>query len=110
VIDTDEPMRHRTDLDDMAEEHAMRAHIDPVASLNAAIHAAFKNEVSSSAVADLIREAEAAAILSAETAEKARTRALDPALSAADVATARREMEDASFGRDLAVEKPMMLH
>jgi hypothetical protein len=78
----------------------MRAHTDPVASLDAAIHSAFKNQVSSSALADLIREAEAAAILSAETAEKARTRALDPALSAASVDAARREMADAAFSRD----------
>ena len=39
-------------------------------------------------------------VASEEAAERARTRALDPALSPAEVAKARREMEDAAFGRD----------
>ena len=51
-------------------------------------------------MADLIAEAEAAAVASGDAAERARTRALDPALSAADVAAARRDMEDAAFRRD----------
>ena len=47
----------------------------------------------------MIVEAEAAAIAAGDTAELARSRALDPAL-APDVAAARREMEDAAFRRD----------
>jgi hypothetical protein len=48
----------------------------------------------------LIEEAEAAALSSGEAAEQARKRALDPALSASDVAVARREMDDAGFRRE----------
>lgn len=48
----------------------------------------------------MIEEAEAAALSSGEAAEQARKRALDPALSASDVAVARREMDDAGFRRE----------
>ena len=47
-------------------------------------------------------------VASEEAAEQARTRALDPALSPAEVAKARREMEDAAFRHDrmqVAVQK-----
>jgi hypothetical protein len=64
------------------------------------VAAAFGDRVRSSEVADLIVEAEAAAVAAGETAERARSRALDPALSAPDVAAARREMDDAAFRRD----------
>ena len=64
------------------------------------IGAAFTDGTQSTQVADLIEKAEAAASSSAEASELARARALDPALSAADVATARRAMEDAAFNRD----------
>jgi hypothetical protein len=69
-------------------------------NLDERIAAAFADGATSSDVADLIAEAEAAAAASGEAAEAARTRALDPTLAAADVAAARREMEDASFRRD----------
>ena len=62
--------------------------------------AAFADGAKSDDVASLIREAEVAAIAAGEAAERARERALDPALSAADVATARCEMDDAAFRRD----------
>ena len=64
------------------------------------VAAAFGDRVRSSEVADLIVEAEAAAVAAGDTAELARSRALDPALSAANVAAARREMDDAAFRRD----------
>jgi hypothetical protein len=64
------------------------------------ITAAFADGAKSDDVASLIREAEAAAIAAGDTAELARSRALDPALSAANVAAARREMDDAAFRRD----------
>src|SRR5450759_5614531 len=64
------------------------------------ITAAFADGAISDDVASLIQEAEAAAIAAGDTAERARSRALDPTLSAADVATARREMDDAAFRRD----------
>jgi hypothetical protein len=69
-------------------------------SLDERIAAAFVDGATSSTVADLIAEAEAAGVTSGETAEVARIRALDPTLAAADVAAARREMEDAFFRRD----------
>jgi hypothetical protein len=64
------------------------------------IAAAFANGAKSDDVANLIQEAEAAAIATGEAAERARTRALDPTLLAADVATARHEMDSAAFRRD----------
>jgi hypothetical protein len=64
------------------------------------ITASFIDGAKSDDVASLIVEAEAAAIAAGDTAERTRSRALDPALSVADVATARREMDDAAFRRD----------
>jgi len=69
-------------------------------SLDERVAAAFADGATSSGVADLIAEVEAAAVASGENAETARSRALDPALAAPDVAAARRDMEDASFRRD----------
>src|SRR5262249_9666074 len=51
-------------------------------------------------VADLIAEAETAAVASGEEAAAARTKALDPTLAAVDVATARRAFDDAKFRAD----------
>jgi hypothetical protein len=51
-------------------------------------------------VAALIKEAEAASLSSGDAAERARRCALDPVLSAKDVAEARRQMGDAAFRRD----------
>ena len=64
------------------------------------ITAAFADGAKSDDIASLIVEAEAAAIAAGDTAARARSRALDPALSAPDVAAARREMDDAAFRRD----------
>jgi hypothetical protein len=64
------------------------------------ITAAFADGAKSDDIASLIVEAEAAAIAAGDTAERARSRALDPALSAPDVAAARRAMDDAAFRRD----------
>ena len=64
------------------------------------IAAAFADSAKSEDVASLIGEVEAAAIAVGEMAERARSRALDPVLSAPDVAAARREMDDAEFRRD----------
>ena len=50
--------------------------------------------------ADLIREVEAASVAAGEASDAARQRALDPRLSPARVAEARREMDDAAFSRD----------
>jgi len=80
--------------------HAMRAETGPIAALDARIRAAFGENVSSGEIVSLVKEAETAAISSAETAERARTRALDPSIPAAVVAAAREEMEDAWFTRD----------
>ncbi len=68
--------------------------------LEGRIAAAFDDGAKSDDVARLIQEAEAAAVATGEAAERARARALDPTMLAADVATARREMEDAGFRRD----------
>jgi hypothetical protein len=51
-------------------------------------------------VCSLIGEVEAAASAAGAVADLARERALEPTLSTGDVATARREMEDAAFRRD----------
>jgi hypothetical protein len=64
------------------------------------IAAAFNDKAGSSDVARLITEVEALAGSSGEAEERAHERALDPALSAADVAAARRDMEDAAFRRE----------
>jgi hypothetical protein len=70
------------------------------ADLDDRITAAFTDGAKSDDVAGLIGEVEAAAIAVGEMAERARSRALDPVLSAPDVAAARREMDDAEFRRD----------
>jgi hypothetical protein len=70
------------------------------ADLDDRIAAAFADGAKSDDIASLIVEAEAAAIAAGDKAERARSRALDPALSAPDVAAARREMDDAAFRRD----------
>ena len=72
----------------------------PAETLDERIAAAFGGDIGSSVIVDLIIETEAAATCSAEAAEQARTRALDPALPSADVAAARRDSEDAAFQRD----------
>jgi hypothetical protein len=69
-------------------------------SLDERIAAAFGDGAKSSDVAALIKETEAASLLCNDAAERARKRALDPILSANDVADARREMEDAAFRRE----------
>jgi hypothetical protein len=69
-------------------------------NLDDRIAAAFADSAKSDNVETLIGEVEAAAIAVGEMADRARSRALDPALSAPDVAAARREMEDAAFRRD----------
>jgi Sec-independent protein translocase protein TatA len=51
-------------------------------------------------VAALIADVDVALATAADAAEGARSRALDPTLSALDVAAARREMDDWLFGRD----------
>lgn len=69
-------------------------------SLDQRITAAFSSSAKSAGLAELIGEAEAAAASAGVAAEHARERALDPALSAADVAAARSDMENAAFRRD----------
>jgi hypothetical protein len=72
----------------------------PEASLDERIAAAFGDAAKSADVAALIKQTEAASLSSNDAAERARKRALDPILSANDVAEARRQMEDAAFQRD----------
>jgi len=72
----------------------------PKPTLDERIAAAFAAGVSSHSVGPLIQEAEVASACAGLAAEDARERALDPALSAADVAAARRDMDDAAFRRD----------
>jgi hypothetical protein len=79
---------------------ARTANASPAVELESRIRAAFENTVTSDDVVSLIAEAERAAVSSAAVAERSRTRALDPALSASAVAAARRRMEDAQFRRD----------
>ena len=69
-------------------------------SLDERIVAAFSAGTKSDDVTDLIGEAEAAAVAAGDAAQRARERALDPALSSGDVATARRAMEDGAFRRE----------
>jgi len=68
-------------------------------ALEQRIAAAF-GKTSSSDVAALIAEVENAVVVRSEAAEGARLQALNPALRPADVAAARRQMEDAAFKRD----------
>jgi hypothetical protein len=72
----------------------------PVISLDDRIAAAFGEGAKSDDFASLIQDAEAAAITADDVALQAKDRALDPAQPAANVATARREMDDAVFRRD----------
>jgi hypothetical protein len=81
-------------------EDGMSAQARQAADLDERIVAAFRGGVDSAAVAVLIGDAEAAAVSSGQAADAARTRALDPALSAADVTAARSAMDDAAFRRD----------
>ncbi len=81
-----------------------------VRSLDDRIAAAFEDGATSASIrqlsdlgfvrADLIREVEAASVAAGEASDAARQRALDPRLSPARVAEARREMDDAAFNRD----------
>lgn len=64
------------------------------------IAAAFSDDVASSQVAQLLAEVEGAVVAAGEASERARERALDPALSKAQLTDARREMDDAAFRRD----------
>ena len=61
---------------------------------------AFNDGATAAAVSDLIEEAEAAAHVANESAERSRSRAFDPTLTMREVAEVRREMEDAAFNRD----------
>jgi hypothetical protein len=61
---------------------------------------AFADGVRSNTVSALIVEAEAVAVAAGEAAERARQRALDPALTANAAAEARRQMEDTAFRRE----------
>ena len=70
------------------------------ADIDDRITAAFSDGIKSDDIVNLIVEAEAAASAAGSTAERARSRALDPALSAPDVTTARRDMDNAAFRRD----------
>jgi polyribonucleotide nucleotidyltransferase len=83
-------------------DHQMNAHITTLAGsdLDNRIASAFSDGVTWENVKVLIVEAEAASLASGEAAERARQRALDPALTAIDVAEARRQMEDAAFRRE----------
>jgi hypothetical protein len=69
-------------------------------SLDERIAAAFGDGAKSADVVSLIKETEAASLSCNDAAERARKRALDPILSANDVAEARRQMEDAAFRRE----------
>ena len=69
-------------------------------SLDDRIAAAFSDGTRSEDVAALIKEVDVAALALGEAADRARQRALDPALTPADVAMARSRMEDAAFRRD----------
>lgn len=69
-------------------------------SLDDRIAAAFGDDITSDEVATLTNEASGASRSANEAAEQARARALDPTLSARQVAEARRQMEDAAFARD----------
>jgi hypothetical protein len=69
-------------------------------NLDERIFSAFAEGATSSGVADLIAEAETAVVVCSEAAEVARSKALNPALSASDVAAARDQMGDAAFQHD----------
>ena len=71
-----------------------------MSSLDERIAQAFTGGVTSTAIAELIGEAQAASVSTADATEQSRARALDPAISMTEVAKARRLMEDASFRRE----------
>lgn len=68
--------------------------------LDERIAASFQPSITSGAVAALIVETEAAAVSAGELAERARDRALDPAIAPSELEDARRQSEDAMFARD----------
>jgi hypothetical protein len=70
------------------------------ASLDERVAAALKDHATSATVAALIADVDAAIVYAANAAENARSLALDPTLSAVDVAAARREMDDCAFRRE----------
>jgi hypothetical protein len=74
--------------------------INGAGDLDDRIASVFAGSAQSGVIAALIAEAEGAAVASGESAERARQRALDPALMANAVAEARREMDDAQFKRE----------
>jgi hypothetical protein len=82
------------------EVREMNAITIVASDLDHRIAASFGDDVKSDDIASLIVEAEAASIAAGDAAAQARGRALDPVLSAPDVAKARAEMENAAFRRD----------
>jgi membrane-bound lytic murein transglycosylase len=73
---------------------------EPDGDLDNRISAAFRKTATSEEVAALILEADTAALEAGKAAERARSRALDPALNAKLVSEARKEMEDSAFRRE----------
>jgi hypothetical protein len=65
--------------------------------LDSRIAAALSDGITSSEIAGLIKETQAASLSAEERAEAARASALDPILSTQEVDAARRAMEDARF-------------
>jgi hypothetical protein len=84
----------------MEDKMTIQTKLIPVISLDDRIAAAFDEGSKSDDFASLIQDVEAAAITADDVALQARDRALDPAQRAAEVTTARREMDDATFRRD----------
>jgi hypothetical protein len=84
----------------MENKMTIQTKLIPVISLDDRIAGAFGEGARSDDFASLIQDVEAAAITADDVALQARDRALDPAQPAANVATARREMDDAVFRRD----------
>jgi hypothetical protein len=84
----------------MEDEMTIRAIPHANVDINDRIVAAFAEGASSDEIEILTRDVEAAAITADDVALRAKDRALDPTQPAANVATARREMEDAVFRRD----------
>jgi uncharacterized protein YhaN len=83
-------------VEDRTVNTAVMAHSD----LDDRIAAAFADDAASRDIAVLIKETERTVASSGEAAERARQHALDPLLSAEEVAAARRQMEDAAFQRE----------
>jgi len=69
-------------------------------SLDRRIASAFRNDITSTDLAALIREVEAASAAANEAAERAKTRALNPALSAQKVSEARQISGEAQFRKE----------